>query len=182
MRNNLEPFKYAGRVNDSTTPKNILLPFNKSREGTQETKQTGKSPKRTTYLERANSDLFEQFPDTHLTENRSNQEIEESILMTRKLFEERTNSNERFLKIENHQENSSHYPYIESSLDTGLDGLNTYQKVDVLQRDIDHLKQKIVSQKADKLKREIKALKQQLNTGYSSTGTGPVNIRIKDNR
>ena len=42
--------------------------------------------------------------------------------------------------------------------------LNTFEKVDALQRDIDNLKQKIVSNKAQKLKKEIANLKNQLKS------------------
>lgn len=52
--------------------------------------------------------------------------------------------------------------------------LSTFEEVDALQSDIDHLKSKLVSHKAGRLKKEITALKAQLAVTQASGSSKPV--------
>lgn len=189
MRTNLQPYKQAlAKANDSaTTPKNIQVALYNSKERLNEdhaskSKSPSDNPNRTTCLERANSDLQEQFPETRLG---SKQKQEESLTLSRTTLDEarKKKLNEDSATAHDRDDDLVYTSkagtvedavtsYVESSA-SDLNALTTYEKVDFLQRDIDTLKQKIVSQKANKLKREIKALKQQLSAGPGGAGRGP---------
>lgn len=88
MRNNLQPYKQTARPHDSTaTPKNIQVALYNSREQSREVSHVSRSksplnntPGATPFMQRDNSDLLEQFPDTQV---KSQEKQEESLNFSR---------------------------------------------------------------------------------------------------